>query len=135
MQTLEIFGNESANIVRARKGAHMSANRKHGNTYLSSDAKELLFGKNVQAGRLLIVHSGIENNWYLSKNNDPKSGFECRLNDMKLQASMRVNGAQEVIEKMAQSFNHKGERIVFEVSDNPIQYQGMNLYKLTLINY
>ena len=83
MQTLEIFGNESANIVRARKGAHLTANLKHGSTYLTTEAKELLFGKGAKTGNLLIIHSGIENNWYLSKNNDTKSGFDCRLNDMK----------------------------------------------------
>lgn len=133
-ETLTIFGNETAVITRARKGAHMTANRKHGNTYLSSEAKELLFGKHAKAGSMLVVHSGIENNWYVAKSTDPSKGFDCKINDKNQDASMRVNGTRKIIEKMAESFNHKEERIVFEVSEKSISYQGLNLYKLSIVN-
>lgn len=135
IETLTIFGSEAGAITRARKGAHLTSNRKHGSVYLTSEAKELLFGKDAKEGNLLVVHSGIENNWYVASNTtrDVK-GFECKINDNKLEASMRVNGMQKTIEKMAETLQYKEDRIVFEVLKKSTPYQGLILYKLQIVN-
>lgn len=131
-----IFGNESsASISRVRKGMHLTANRKHGNAYLSTEAKEMFFGKKAKQGSLLVICSDIENNWYLAKCLEPGKGFECKLNDNKVDNSMRVNGMQKLIEKIAESFSYKDEKIVFEISEKPIPYKGLELHKITLINF
>lgn len=135
-QTLTIFGNESsASISRVRKGMHLTANRKHGNAYLSTEAKEMFFGNKAKQGSLLVICSDIENNWYLAKSLEPGKGFECKLNDKNVDNSMRVNGMQKLIEKIAESFNYKDEKIVFEISEKPIHFHALELHKITLINF
>lgn len=134
LETLTIFGRETAAISRARKGTFLTSNRKHGNVYLTSEAKELLFGKDAKDGNLLVIHSPIENNWYVANNTTKQGGFDCRVNDTKQEASMRVNGMQKTIESMAESFGYKEERIVFELDKKSKSFQGLILYKLQIIN-
>lgn len=127
-----IFGADQATATRARagKGFHVSANFKHGNVYLNSDAKKLIFGQ-FQNGSLLVINSAIENNWYIAKSNEPSKGFECKNNDNE-DGSLRVNGAKKVFEKVAQSFKLSGERVVFNISETPIEFQGLKLHKITI---
>ena len=127
-----IFG-ESEQPQRVRKGFHLSINFKHGNAYISTELKNKLFGEKVTEAKILLVCSQIENNWYLAPSNDYK-GYTCRLNDPKIATSMRINGAQKVLERMANSMNIdlNDIKIVFSVSKDPVDYQGLKLYKITL---
>lgn len=111
-----IFG-ESEQPQRVRKGFHLSINFKHGNAYISTELKNKLFGEKVTEAKILLVCSQIENNWYLAPSNDYK-GYTCRLNDPKIATSMRINGAQKVLERMAKSMNIdlNDKKIVFSVS-------------------
>ena len=47
---------------------------------------------------------------------------------------MRINGAQKVLERMAKSMSIdlNDKKIVFSVSKDPVDYQGLKLYKITL---
>jgi len=127
---ISIFGGENS-VSRTRKGCHLTVNFKHGNAYLSTDLKDILFGENVKHGKLLIISSQIEKNWYMAKSNESDNGVECKLNDPDVNTSMRINGAQKVFEKMAQSMNVTSEKVSFNVSSTPIEFQGLKLYKIT----
>jgi hypothetical protein len=125
-----IFGGQNTQS-RTRKGLHLTVNFRHGNAYLSADLKNKVFGDNAKHGKLLIICSQIEKNWYLAKSNDPTTGFECKLNDSEVNTSIRINGAQKVFENMAKSMNVEAEKYSFNVSDTPIEFNGLNLYKIT----
>lgn len=126
-----IFGGESS-VSRTRKGCHLTVNFKYGNAYLSTDLKNVIFGENAKQGQLLIVCSQIEKNWYMAKSNEQGNGFECKLNDPEVNTSMRINGAQKIFEKMAKGMNIASEKVSFNVSNTPIEFQGLKLYKITL---
>ena len=134
MENYTIFGPEQGPATRSRvgRGYHLSVNFKHGNVYLNSDAKKLLFGQSFKQGALLIINSPIENNWYLAKSSDSSKGFECKNNDNNEDGSIRVNGAKKLFEKIALSLKVSAERLVFNVSETPIEFQGLKLYKITL---
>lgn len=68
----------------------------------------------------------------MAKSNETGNGFECKLNDPEVNTSMRINGAQKVFEKMAKSMNVTSEKVSFNVSNTPIEFQGLKLYKITL---
>lgn len=126
-----IFGNGNS-TSRIRKGCHLTINFKNGNAYLSTELKNIIFGETTKQGLVLFVCSQIENNWYLTKSNEPGNGFECKLNDPEVNTSMRVNGAQKILEKMAKSMNVTSEKVAFNVSNTPIEFKGLKLYKITL---
>ncbi len=126
-----IFGGETTQS-RTRKGLHLTVNYKHGNAYLSADLKSKVFGENCKHGKLLIICSQIEKNWYLAKSNDPATGFECKLNDVEVNTSIRINGAQKVFENMAKTMGVDSEKYAFNVSETPIDFNGLKLYKITL---
>lgn len=133
MENFTIFGPEdTTQRSRISKGYHLSVNFKHRNVYVSSDAKRLIFG-DFKEGSLIVVNSAIENNWYIAKSADPSKGFECKNNDSRSEGSLRVNGAQKVFDKVAQSFKLPREgRIVFNISETPIIFQGIKLHKISL---
>lgn len=132
MENYTIFGPEQATATRSRatKGFHISVNFKHGNVYLNSEAKRLVFG-DFKEGSLIVINSAIEQNWYIAKSPDAR-GFECKNND-KIDGSLRVNGAKKVFEKIADLMKaDKNQRALFTVSETPIEFQGLKLYKITL---
>ena len=133
-QPVLIFGADNYAKKGIRKGFRLTVNFKNGNAYISTELKNKLFGESATEGCVLLICSPIENNWYITKSKEPGNGYECKLNDPNVQTSMRVNGMLRTVEKMAKSANLdvKESKYTFEVSDTPIEYNGMQLYKIIL---
>lgn len=139
MQDIEIFGrNGGTSATRHRKGNFVTINTKNRHTYLSRDARDLIFGKGSgKEGRLLIIHSKIERQWYFAKSGGDlfAEGFECVQNDAKKEDSVwRINGAFDTLKKMTAelSGNRQTERFVLTFDQNPKVYENMNLYRVIL---
>ena len=134
---IEIFGSGNQRInKKVSRGLFMSANTKYSNLLMTHDLATKLFGSDVQEGRINIIHSKIENNWYIASTNGSlfDNGFQCLPSDASKVSSYRINGAMAIIKKMIKSLTgeDKETRYVITVSENAIEYDGMKLYKLTI---
>lgn len=133
---IEIFGQNASQAKRVRHGFHIAVNVKHRNAYLSRDLAKELFGSS-ESGRINIVHSKIENNWYVAATNGTlfAGGFECVPNDNGKDSVFRVNGAAEVFKQMIESLNNNAVediRYTLKVSQSVKEYDGMKLHQITL---
>ena len=134
---IEIFGGGNrCSTKRTTHGLSITANTKHSNVHMTHDLAKKLFGSDVQEGKINIVHSKIENNWYVAATADSlfNEGFQCVPAKAEKISVYRINGAMSVIKKMIVSLTgeDKGIRYVIKASENAIDYDGMKLYKLTI---
>lgn len=132
-ETIEVYG-ASTETQGTYRGMYISVNVKNERIYLSRELSEVLF-PGRDSGKMKIVHTKIEDNWYITSCEKTlfDDGFECLKNDIKQNSVFRVNGAKDVFKKIVNSLcgDNLPERCYLTVIETPINYDGMNLYKIT----
>ena len=134
---IEIFGTNVSQTKRVHHGFHISVNVKNHNAYISRELSKELFGSS-SSGRINIIHSKIENNWYVASTAGSlfNGGFECVQNDAGKESVFRINGASSVFRQMVASLVGgpvESKRYTLDVSRNVKEYDGMKLHQITLL--